>query len=162
VGKKGFVEGYVLAWFVIVLVLAIIMGFVQQPIIVPKCIHWFLLALLAYRLFDILQAWLSVFIRPPYIVASPVRSLYLAIVNYIEIIIIFTIMAYLLGQYFTPPIGHICQSLRYSVGIMSFVDHQYEPLGICGYSLFYSQIAFSLAFILIVIQRIMSLFRGNH
>ncbi len=157
------VEVYVLATLVIAIIFTLLL-WKYDSLASSYPFRVFICAILIWRLSDILQAWLKIFLVGRAEVASPSRSVILTLINYIEIAIIFGIIAFANEDFFTPTFGSILNSLRYSFNTILPVipiDQTFIPHYCLGNVIFYSEIAFELLFILVIIQRVLSLFRES-
>ena len=145
------VEIYVIAWFSLLIsfIFLVYLGMLP-PVIV--------LVFLLWRLLDILQSWFNVFMDIKPRVLSPVRSLILAAINYSELAIIFGLMAFIFKGDFYPSFHNITQALRYSIGVITTTGSRFDPATIVGGLIYYVEIAFGIAFLAVVISRIISLF----
>lgn len=151
------VEIYVLVWFFL-LVGFIWLIWAMEPF--PLCILIFLTAIFIWRLLDISQSWFNIFMKKEVEVLSPVRSLVLAVINYFEISIIFALLSFLFREgNFNPSFTTVTESLRHSIGVITTTGSRFDPASVAGGLLYYFEIAFGLAFLAVVISRIMSVFR---
>lgn len=151
------VDAYVFGWFIIEL------GFVavccwrytfDGAFIQPTWVRYVMLVVAIYRLIDIFFAWLRVLVIPPLDAKSP-RIILLTLLNYIETIVVFGVIGFLLHQWpYYRPIGEIqiADALRASFGILT-------PLGVSSLPeiwttglLFYFEYAFGLFFLIIIIN----------
>ena len=155
------VEIWVLSWLIFEELWIIV--FLVCPDLYWFCaLKCFILVLLSYRLIDIFFAWLAIFVvqeevRP----LSPPRTLVLSLIGYVEIVFIFTVIAFLFGNHFNPQLYCIQQSLRYSVGVATTSGSPFEPIGV-GHLLFYGELSFVALFALVIIVRVLSLFRERN
>lgn len=156
------VDGYVVSWFAlgIIFFLALLLsdGLDQQPIL-----RFVFAIILCYRLFDIFQAWVNMFLleHDPQL-RDPNRNLVLAFIGYLEIVIAYSVLAFLFKNGFKNvstalTFGDIVESLRYSLGILTTLGSNWEPSAFNGYSILCTQLTFGLLFVVIVIQRIITL-----
>ncbi len=111
-----------------------------------------------WRIVDIVQSWFNVTDRPPY-QSTPPRALTLVLLNYIEIILIFTIIIFSFqGSFFHRPI-YMYNAFFASVSvIIPMVDPVITPFTITGIVIYYGEIALGLIFFLVIIQRTLALF----
>jgi hypothetical protein len=153
-----FVDAYILSWFFVAEIGSVVfLQFVRSPddvFIYPT----FISALLIWRLVDIMQRWWHVLFVPPYNAKVP-RIIILTLINYVEIVIIFGVVGFLckIQPYYSPP-GEIqvLDGVRASLGILT-------PLGIPSIPqtwstgvLFYAEYATGLAFLVVVINVVLS------
>ncbi len=151
------VEIYVVAWFCLLLffiwLVATIKLFSPIPLVVIS-------ATLIWRLLDISQSWFNIFMKIKVEVLSPVRSLVLATINYFELSIIFGLLSFIFRyDNFNPTFVNVSQSLRHSIGVITTMGSRFDPASVLGGLLYYSEIAFGLAFLVVVISRVISLFK---
>lgn len=146
------VEIYVMAWLLLLLFFVWLVSIDKLSLIVA-------LIFIIWRLTDISQSWFNIFVRIRPRVLSPVRSLILAVINYFELVIIFGLLAFFNGNNFYPPIENITQSLRHSIGIITTMGSPYDPATIITGFTYYIEIGFGLAFLVVIISRILSLYK---
>ncbi len=151
-----FVDCYILIWLSSIIYLFIRQTRIDYGNIVP---YW-LVGLTLYRLFEIFQSWVSQFVlggvpkrgwRP----ISKYRSLILVFLSYIEITVIYAIFALIFKNNFKD-IKDWQDALYYSVRNAVTIGTSFDPNGLIGYTLFYSQIVFVLLFLTAVVQSIIS------
>lgn len=123
---------------------------------------------LMYRLFDIFQSWVNMFLltEDPKL-RDPSRNLVLAFIGYFEVIIGYSVLAFIFKSGFTcvsntHTFHHIVDSLRYSVGLLTTIGSNWEPSAWYGYFFFYTQVLFGVLFVVVVIQRIIILIRQKN
>ncbi|KTB48879.1 hypothetical protein DEALK_17260 [Dehalogenimonas alkenigignens] len=147
------VEVYVTFWLVCLLVLAWAIG-------IAGSLPALLLLVIIWRLLDISQAWFHTFLKHRVKALSPVRSLALATMNYFELFIIFGILAYQFRtDNFYPSFVTITESLRYSIGVITAMGSKFDPASVLGGLLYYGEIAFGLGFLVVIVTRILTLFK---
>jgi hypothetical protein len=79
---------------------------------------------------------------------SPVRSIVLVTINFFEISIIFGLLSLLFSHNnFNPDFENVTQSLRHSIGVITTIGSRFDPASVAGGILYYSEIAFGLAFL---------------
>lgn len=148
------VEIYVVAWFSLLLLFAWLFSRIEcLPLFI------FILAVSIWRLSDISQSWFNIFFYQEPEVLSPVRSLVLATINYFELAIVFGLLAFFFREEFNPAIVTITESLRYSIGVITTMGSRFDPASWVTGLIYYLEIAFGLAFLVVVISRVISLFR---
>jgi hypothetical protein len=119
--------------------------------------------LLIIRLMDLLQVSFNVLLFDrirsghAYKIASPTRLLVLNLVNYVEISIIFGVLAFLARDAFYPEFRSIWHSFYYSIGVITTLGVNIEPTAIQGKVMFLTEIALGLVFILLIIGRAVSM-----
>jgi len=116
---------------------------------------------LIWRQLDILQAWYNTFLKEEKVKAlSAARSLALATINYLELAVIFGLLTFLFRSgNFNPGIITITESLRHSIGIITTIGSRFDPATAVGGLLYYSEVVFGLAFLIVIIARVLSLFK---
>lgn len=155
-GDISVVETYVVGWLLLELILfALLMG---TPSLAG---HTFLVisaaVLLVYRWHNIIAYWFHAHVLTGR-VSSPVRALILTLINFTEIVVIFSILDFVLSSAFNPAFVSIPNSLDYSVRIMTTLGwDKYEPVNF-GYLLFYVQVFSGIGTIAIVISSVLSYF----
>jgi hypothetical protein len=153
------VEIYVVTWLCLLL-LSIWLIATNEPFSLAALVV--ISAVLIWRMLDISQAWFNIFLRREPKVLSPPRSLVLATINYFELSIIFGLLSFLHRiDNFYPTFANITQSLRHSIGVISTTGSNFDPASVGGGFLYYSEIAFGLAFLVVVISRVLSLYRSE-
>ena len=91
---------------------------------------------------------------------SAVRSLALVTINYLELVIIFGLLAFHFRfDHFYPPFASITESLRYSIDVITTTGSRFDPASVVGGLLYYFEIAFGLGFLVVVVSRVLSLFQ---
>ena len=111
-----------------------------------------------WRIVDILQSWFNTSIRSPY-QSSPTRALTPVLLNYVEIILIFTIVIFSFQDSFFGRSVYMYNALFASISvIVPMVDPVITPYNIPGIVIYYGEIALGLIFILVVIQRVVAFF----
>ena len=154
--KYKAVELYVFTW------LSVDIIFFAYFIHIPL---WVILWLLIWRLVDIFQSIFSIGIlsEEPLPYSIP-RMLILLLVGLIEVSIIYGVFYYINRDIFISINGYSicskCQSLYHSVTTLTTIGSDFSPINVLGYSIVYSQIIFSVLFLIMVIQRIVSLFKN--
>ncbi|MBI2164792.1 MAG: hypothetical protein HYU29_00075 [Chloroflexi bacterium] len=123
--------------------------------------------ILGYRLVDIMQSVLSVFIfqqvrsniegRPLPKLASPQRTLVLTGLNYLEVIVVFAILAYLNGSSYSPELDSPWDASNYSIQVAALLGPEASVLGAIGPILFVSEVFFALIFLTLVLATAVSL-----
>ena len=89
----------------------------------------------------------------------------LTLLNYAEIAICYSIIAFLAQGSFLSVSSHsqsfntIADSFRYSIGILITTGSDYHPSTLQGYAIFSTEIVLALTFIIVVINRALSLYR---
>ncbi len=155
-GNMSLIESYVVGWLLAELALFAALA------VLPNLANNTLLAaiaviVLAYRWHNIITYWFHAHILSGR-VSSPVRALALTLINFVEIVVIFAIIDFLLSSAFNPAFLSVPNSLDYSIRIMTTLGwDKYEPVGF-GYILFYAQIFSGIGTITIVISSVMSYF----
>jgi len=111
-----------------------------------------------WRIVDIVQSWFNVTVRPPY-QSTPPRALTLVLLNYIEIILIFTVIIFSFqDNFFHRPI-YMYNAFFASVSvIIPMVDPVITPLTLTGLAIYYGEIVLGLIFLIVIIQRTVALF----
>jgi len=113
-----------------------------------------------WRLVDILQAWFNTFKDPDIQASSSLRSLVLAAINYLELTMIFGLLAFFFRHdNFYPEFANIRESLRYSIGVITTMGSHFDPASWVGGIIYYSEIAFGLSFLVVIVTRILSYFK---
>ncbi len=149
------VECYVFSWLVVEIIF--LLRFDQ-------ILLWFIIWFFIWRLVDIFQSWFNILILSedpsPY---SVPRMLVLVMISFAEIAIIFGVLDFVWKDAFISD-GHtfhsMWQSLYHSVTTITTVGSNYSPVSGAGYFLVYGEIVFSVLFLVVVIQRIVSLYRS--
>ena len=159
--KRAFIEIYALLWFAGEIIILLVINHSSQP-------NWLILifiVLVLWRLVDILQSSFRLsFLRlKPTVI--PARSLILILLNYAEIIMIFAVVYFIKQNHFNPPFEYVQNSLEYSISVfVPFigVDINVSPHILWGKVIFYGQITSSILLHLVIIQRVLSYFRGGN
>ena len=153
------VDIYVLIWCFFLIFLACLVATIQSFSLVALTV---ISAILVWRLLDISQSWFNIFLRRKVEVVAPVRSLVLAVINYLELWLIFGLLSFLFryGNFY-PPFETITQSLRHSIGVITTMGSGFDPASVGGALLYYFEIAFGLGFLIVIISRVLSLFRDD-
>lgn len=156
------VEIYVLCWLCInLLFLGLIFSFPNISNI--PIFFVIVMILLILRLVDLLQVSFNVLLfdrirtGKNYQIASPTRLLILNLFNYVEITIIFGIIGFLARNSFYPSFQSAWDSLYYSIGVITTIGSNVEPIAWQGRVMFLSEIILGLVFILLIIGRAISL-----
>jgi hypothetical protein len=150
------VEIYVFIWFLTEILLFKYIGNI------PLCLIIFLLL---WRLTDIFQSIFSIGIlsEDPSPSSIP-RMLILLLIGLTETAIIYGVFYYINKDMFVLINGETLysksQSLYHSVVTLTTIGSDFSPVSCVGYTIVYSQIAFSVLFLIVVIQRIVSLFKN--
>ncbi len=119
--------------------------------------------LLILRLLDLLQVSFNVLLfdriraGQAYKIASPTRLLVLNLVNYMELAVIFGVMAFLARDAFHPEFQSVQQSFYYSIGVITTLGTNVKPIALQSQVMFLSEIMLGLVFILLIIGRAVSL-----
>ncbi len=161
-----YVDLYVLFWLVLGIFIFFLLLF--SPNLGQRSILGVIFSvLLLYRLFDIFQAWVNMFllIENPEL-RDPIRNLVLAFVSYLEVIIGYSVLTFIFKSgysYFsnTHTFQNVGDSLRYSIGVLTTIGSNWEPSTWCGYFFFYTQVIFGVLFVTVVIQRVIILIKVN-
>jgi len=153
------VDIYVFTWFFIIFSLVWLIPALEP---LPTAGLAIVVVVLAWRQLDILQAWFHIFIVPhPLRPASPIRSLALTVINYIELFLIFGLLAWVFRfENFYPPFATITESLRYSIGVITTAGSHFDPASVIGALIHYSELAFGLAFLIVIVGRVLSILKG--
>ena len=145
---KAGVEGYTILWLLLLSLL-----FFINPASKDYWYNYFPLALAIWRLFDILTTTIRKTFLEQNIPKCPPRSLILTLLNYIEIIIIFSIINY------NPSFTSASDSLRFSFELfVPLISSKSIHLPI-AYWLFVVEISISLIYHIAIIQRLISYFK---
>jgi len=84
----------------------------------------------------------------------------LAIINYFELSIIFGLLSFVFRyDNFNPAFVTVTESLRHSIGVITTMGSRFDPASVVGGLLYYFEIAFGLAFLVVIISRVLSLFK---
>lgn len=155
------VDWYVISWLalgIVFFLLLFIHGLNQQCVV-----RWIFTIFLSYRLLDIFQAWVKMFLlsEDPEL-RDPLRTLVLVLIGYFEIAVAYAVIAFLYKNGFqevlnTGTFDHIVESLRYSVGVLTTLGSTWEPSACNGYLILYTQVLLGVLFIIVVIQRVIAL-----
>lgn len=126
--------------------------------------YWFANILLILKSIEIFQTWFNIHIIRIAEPASAPRLLVLIFINYIELIIIFSVLSFLHQGCFSPAFGSLQNSLLFTLNTFIPFDLNlgldFIPKGLCGYLMFFTEILFTLLFILIIIGRTLAYFRS--
>jgi hypothetical protein len=145
------VDLYILFWFAAELA---VFSYPFTSLVIPRVFSFILL----WRILDIVQAWFNTMVRPPHW-SSPPRALTLVLLNYAEIILIFTVIIFSFQDSFFHGPVYMYNALFSSISIIvPMVDPVVTPFTITGIVIYYGEIALGLIFILVVIQRVVALF----
>jgi hypothetical protein len=157
--KYHAVDWYVFVWVIVELVIFFLL-LILFPAIASNCVFNIVLkVLIAYRLFDIFQSWISQFVlggvptkwRP----VNIYRSLVLVFIGYFEIIISYALLIFTLKNNF-PDISSLQQALYFSIRSAATMGYDITPVGCIGYTIFITQIMFVLLFLTAVVNTIIS------
>ena len=126
----------------------------------------FMILLLLWRLSDIIAQWFNNYIFGSGKLLSAPRFLILTLINYLEITIIFGILAFVFKSGFQntslfnlqPAFWSPWQSLRYSIGIVTTMGSVYEPSKWYGYLIFIGEITFTILFLVAIVNIALSFF----
>jgi hypothetical protein len=151
--KFKLVELYVIIWVVTEILFLVFITHLPG---------WLVLWFFTWRLIDIFQSCFSIGVlsEDPSPYSAP-RMLILIIIGLAEVSIIYAGFDYIYKEAFISNVMHfqrISESLYHSVTTLTTIGSEYIPVNIVGYSLSYSEIVFSILFLIVVIQRIVSLF----
>jgi len=152
------VDLYITLW---VIFLSLILFVFNDYTYTHKCIF---LGLIAYRLFEILQSWISQFVLggvpEPWNPRNIYRSLVLVFIGYLEIIISYALLALILKNHFEG-ISSWQEALYYSIRNATTIgSSDVTPISCIGYTVFGTQIMFVLLFLTAVVNSIIS-YRGR-
>jgi len=156
------VEAFVLSWLAVeLLFLGLLFGWPTisniRIFFVPAIL------LLILRLIDLLQVSFNVLLFDriragrAYKIASPTRLLVLNLVNYVELAVIFGVLAFLARDAFYPEFQSVWHSFYYSIGVITTLGANVEPIALQSKVMFLSEITLGLVFILLIIGRAISL-----
>ncbi|GEM_PF-2687910 len=148
------VDVYVISWLALeVIALALTAIFSKSP--GDAGVLWLVLlgVIFGYRLADILQAVGNVVVfdalregaKPA---ASPQRSLLLGFVNYVEIVVIFALAVYVVGDEFARPVGHLWDAVYSSLRQSALLGAPMEPVTRLAYFVSVVQVAMSILVLL--------------
>lgn len=156
------VEAFVLCWLgAELLFLGLLFGWPAMSNM--KIFSVLVILLLILRLLDLLQVSFNVLLFDRirtgrgYKIASPYRLLVLNLVNYVELAVIFGVMAFLARDAFHPQFQSVWHSFYYSISVITTLGTNVEPVAVQGRLLFLSEITLGLVFILLIIGRAVSL-----
>lgn len=157
------VETYVLICLSIELVFLILVGL---PPFKPWWLLYSLVAilifLLLWRLSDIIAQWFKNYIFGSGRLLSVPRFLILTLINYLEVAIIFGIIAFVFKNGFRDDLGNpfasVLQSLRYSIGVITTMGSMFEPSSWYGYLIFFVEIGCAVLFLVAIIHIALSFF----
>lgn len=158
-----FVDAYVLFWLFIIGIGSVIVLHVLCDLdgtcIYPTALRISILVLLVCRLIDILQSWWRVLFIPPFKAKVP-RIVILVLMNYLEIVIAFGVIGFLLQlqPYYNPLAGEIqiLDGLRASAGILTPLGVPSIPQTWTTGVLFYLEYATGLFFLVVIINVVLS------
>lgn len=155
-GSMSVVETYVICWLFLELIFfAVLVAFPHLAVLTFFII--LVLVFLAYRLQNIFAFWFHTHVLTGR-VTSPVRALILTLINFVELVVIFSILDFILSGLFIPAFSSIPNSLDYSIRVMTTLGwDKFEPVSL-GYILFYVQIFSGIGTVAIVIGAVMSYF----
>ena len=122
---------------------------------------WIFLIPAIYRFFDIMAAWTYTHLNPKSRGRGPrpYRSLLLALLNFLELILLFAIVDFVFRASFNPPISNVLGSLTYSMQVITTMGSSIiEPIGLLGFILFSMEILSGLIFLVVIISRILTLY----
>jgi hypothetical protein len=153
--RRFFIELYVLLWLGIEITTLLLINPSLQP-------NYRILSFVLWRLFDIVQSMyrLSFIGNNPQVI--PARSLILIIFNYAEMIMIYAAIYIIFQSHYQPSFITILESLEYSFRVfIPFIgiDGHYSPIAFVGKAILYSEIVFSLFIHILIIQRVLAVFR---
>ena len=163
VGSHIVVDSYVAIW----VGLSIGVFYILQLgcVLVLPVWSWILTGFLAWRLIDILQAWFKTILLPPFGKTSAPRLIILALLNYIEITVIFGVIGFLFqaAPYYEQLKGRIqvVDGVRASFGIVTPLGVGDLPSTFTVGAIFYIEYVIGLLFLLIIINRVLGYFRND-
>ncbi len=159
---KGYraVDVYVLSWVFGEVFVLVLMSLITRT-------NWF--SLLVYiifilRLLEIFQVGFNVLIfdrirkGDTYKISSPARLLILNLVNYLELILIYSGLYFLLGKAFMPEVNSVESAIYHSALSITTVGGNLQALTGYAQVLVISEVFFGLLFIVLIITRALSLF----
>jgi len=155
-----FVDSYIFIWALFIGVLSWL-ATTDSPCLLHNCV---LLGFLSYRIFEIFQSWVSQFItyEKEWTPINVYRTLVLVFVGYIEITFSFALIAFILKDNFQ---GINCwiQALHYSLGNAVTIGSSITtPTTGIGYTLFATQLMFTLLFLVSAVNRIYASITQRH
>lgn len=165
IDSRRVVDTYVASWVCVSISIFCVLQWGDMSVI--PILSVVLTILLALRLFDILQAWVKTLFIPPFAKSSAPRLIILALLNYIEVTIIFGVIGFLfrLAPYYeqTEKYSHIqaIDGLRASFGIVTPLGVGDLPSAFTSGALYYVEYVIGLLFLLIIINRVLGYFRNN-
>jgi len=150
--QRWHIELYVLVWLIVEI---LILRFLSSP-------NCWCLFVVTWRLIDILQTQyrLSFTGKEPIVIAA--RSLLLVLINYAEILMIFSVIYFTQQEHFVQPFDCTLNSFEYSISVfIPLIDiiQTHSPINCLGKIIFYFEILSSLFIHILIIQRVMSFFR---
>jgi len=154
------VEVFVTVFFVVEIVL-IALFLYDASIASCTQILWFARIVLILRLFSIFQAWFQVLIIGQGDVSSAPRLLVLCLINYIEVLLIFSVLSFLIPHAFEPPLVEMWDSLLHTAAVViPLISIPHLPVNPgWGYVIRSAEILFAMLFLVVVIQRAVASFR---
>lgn len=160
--SRLFVDIYVSLWVVLVGALfSQLITYSTSPI--PCYLMVIILILYGWRFIDIFQAWMDIIIKEERQHLPP-RTILLAIVNYIELAVIFGAVGFLLKLegYYNENAGAIqaVDGLRYSFGVITPLGVFTQPGTWSGGWLFYIEYCVGLLFLVVILNRVLAYLRN--
>ena len=163
------VENYVLIWLAISLIIFFFLAWFWYPYwnaICKTVLTTIFLVLLSVRLFDIVISAICLSFLREKGPGSAGKSLILSLINYLEIILIFSVTNFISQCHYGNPFGSsIFNSFRYSFGVFVPIipiptDLSIAPSTITrlGHILFYVQVCISFVIHVTLVQRVLSYF----
>jgi hypothetical protein len=115
--------------------------------------------ILSMRIIDIAQSWVDVhLVYHKDEIFAPIRTLILTLINYIELILCFSILTRIWNNIFDPIINSLSKSVSFVIGTMTAIGSKYEPASLGAWFIYITEICFTIFFLIVVVVRVVSYF----
>jgi hypothetical protein len=160
--EHAIVELYVFVFLILEVIIFWRIGTIN-PGLVPLWSSIILSLLLGYRLVDIFQSWINIFVSQPSTgILYPARSLLFGIINYIELILSFSILGYAWNISINPRLHNIADSALFTIGTMTAIGSNSVPVSVWAWIIYLAEIGFGLFFLIVIITRILSHIKNTY
>jgi hypothetical protein len=158
--EHSVVEIYVLGFFISEIVIFLIVWQFAPPFSLWAAI--LVTIFMGMRLVDIAQSWVNILlVQPTGEVLYASRLLILTLINYIELILSFSVVNYLWNNTFNPEIAGLRESTLFTLGTMTAIGSKYEPVSLGAWAVYVFEIGFGLFFLIIIIVRALTYFESK-
>lgn len=118
--------------------------------------------ILGMRLLDIMQSWVNILlVKPEAEILYASRLLILTLINYIELVLTFSVLGYVWNASFVPKFQNLTDSMVFTLGTMTAIGSKYEPVSVGAWVIYVSEIGFGLFFLIIAVVRVLTYFEAR-